>query len=89
MIGINVIVSRKDDEGPALPDVPDEDTMELTMKDFIILEAGTESGRSAVAFHMVDAQGNHYIAQTSARIFHALAASLRGAQEAFNEKIDI
>lgn len=86
MIPINVVISRKDDPGPALPDIPDEGTLELNMQNFVILEEGTGSGRTSVAFHMTDSEGNNYIAQTSARIFHALAASLKGAQESFNEK---
>jgi len=88
MLGINVIILHKDDPGPALPDAQDEETEELYIKDFVIVEEGTMKRGISVAFHLIDGDGKHYLAQTSAALFNSLAESLRGAMYAFNDKND-
>jgi hypothetical protein len=85
MTGINVLVLRKGDPGPALPDVP-IGAPELRFEDMVIIENGTLADKPAVAFHMRDASGNSYIVQTTIALFKAMMDAVKVVTEQFENK---
>lgn len=77
---LNIKIQRVLDPNPALPGI---DAEEATIKNVIILEQGMASGDASVAFHIETPSGDHYIAQTSAKLLKSLVIALQGAEERF------
>jgi len=71
------------------PDMANMAPIRLLLVGAVIIEKGTDSGRTAVRLDFHDQSGNAFFAMTTGRILaNGLAAAIRGAMHRFNDDPD-
>lgn len=89
MIATTITILRKgEQEAPALTQIPIETkTVVGDLERMVIIEGGMQSGATSIAFQVKMPDGSYVIAETTAKLFRAMAGTLEGAEQRFSETL--
>lgn len=87
MIALTIRIGSVKDSKPLFPEYPDLRTAQLV--GFGVLEGGTVTGRTTVAFIIETPDGIRYVAESTARLLvNGMASATKGACERFGDNLE-
>ncbi len=87
MTNVAIKILAVGDPPPKKEDYPGQ-VVQGELTDFIILEKGTEGGRTSVMFIIRGPDGRELVAETTARIMNGMYHALKGAMQRFGDSFD-